>query len=55
MQDQIFHGRDEPEYAGSRLAQQLKKGRVTTKDVALIKDFFYERKAKPLSFCQENG
>lgn len=46
MQDHIFHRRDEPEYAGSRLAQAFKKGRLTTKEVALIKDFLYERRAK---------
>src|SRR5690606_28981353 len=46
MQDHIFHRRDEPEYAGSRLAQAFKKGRLSTKEVALIKDFLYERKAK---------
>ena len=46
MQDHIFHSRDGPEYAGSRLAQAQEKGRLTTIEVSLIKDFLYERKAK---------
>ena len=46
MQDHVFHHRDGPEYAGSRLAQQLESGRLTNTEVSLIKDFLYERKAK---------
>jgi len=46
MQDQVFHSRDGPEYAGSRLAKQLEQGRLSNKEVTLIKDFLYERKAK---------
>ena len=46
MQDQVFHSRDGPEYAGSRLAKQLELGRLSNKEVTLIKDFLYERKAK---------
>jgi len=46
MQDHIFHRRDGPEYAGSRLAQQLVNGRLSNTEITLIKDFLYERKAK---------
>ena len=46
MQDHIFHSRDGPDYAGSRLAHQLESGRLSNKEVTLIKDFLYERKAK---------
>jgi hypothetical protein len=46
MQDHIFHSRDGPEYASSRLTQAQEKGRLTNTEVALIKDFLYDRRAK---------